>query len=97
MEINMQTLVSEVVSTFAGDAEALLRGFGRIVVDTVMAPVERMARASDVAGVLSGPRLASHRQTGHAQRAHASGSRRSHGARRRRGPFGCLGALGELT
>jgi hypothetical protein len=97
MEINMQTLVSEVVSTFAGDAEALLRGFGRIVVDTVMAPVERIANACDVAGVLSRRRLASLRETPHAQRAQAFASRRSHKARRRHGPFGCLGALGELT
>jgi hypothetical protein len=94
MEIDMQTLVFEVVSTFAGDAEALLKGFVRIVVHTVMAPVERIANACDVAGVLSMRRLTQRTGT---SRAHAHGSRRSHGARRRRGPFGCLGALGELT
>jgi hypothetical protein len=95
MEIKMQTLVSQVASTFVGDAEALLIGFVRIVVQTVMAPVERIAKACDVAGVLSMRQLAQRSETGRARL--ASGSRRSNGSRRRRGPFGCLGALSDLT
>jgi hypothetical protein len=97
MEIKMQTLVFEVASTFAGDAEALLIGFVRIVVDTVMAPVERIAKACDVAGVLSMRRLAQRPETARARRVLAYGSRRSSSSRRRRGPLGCLGALSELT
>ena len=84
----MQTLVSEVVTTFFGDAEALLTGFVRIVAQAVMAPVERIALASDVAGVLS------MRRATKAMAVPASGSR-SQAARR--GPFRCLGALGQLT
>ena len=97
MEIKMQTLVSQVASTFVGDAEALLIGFVRIVVQTVMAPVERIAKACDVAGVLATRHLAQRTETGRARRVLAYGSRRSNGPRRRRGPFGCLGALSELT
>jgi hypothetical protein len=93
----MQTLVLEVVSTFASDAEALLKGFGRIVVHTVMAPVERIASACDVAGVLSMRRLAQRTETGRARQVYALESRRSDRSRRRRGPFGCLSSLGELT
>jgi hypothetical protein len=88
-EINMQTLVSEIVTSFVGDAEALVTGFGRTVLRAVMAPVERIAAASDVAGVLARRRAAKVR------RAQARESRRSQGARR--GPFRCLGALGQLT
>jgi hypothetical protein len=96
----MQTLVSEVVSTFIGDAAALLTGFGRAVLKAVTAPVERIAQASDVAGVLAMRRLTSRAvraQTERAQRVLNYGARNSQGGRRRRGPLGCLGALGELT
>lgn len=58
----MQTLLLEDVAlTFLGDAYALAAGFGSLVVKIVTAPIERIARASDVAGVLSrrrAPRLA---------------------------------------
>jgi hypothetical protein len=97
LEIKMQTLVSEVVGTFAGDAEALLIGFLRIVVQTVMAPVDHIANACDVAGVLAMRRSAQRPETGRARRVLVLGSRRSDRSRRRRGPFGCLGALSELT
>jgi len=93
----MQTLVVEVASTFAGDAKALLLGFVRIVVQTVMAPVERIAKACDVAGVLAMRRPERRPETGRARRVLAYGSRRVNSSRRRRGPFGCLGALSELT
>ena len=96
----MQTLVSEIVTTFVGDAEALLTGFGRAVLRAVMAPVERIAEASDVAGVLSMRRLASRAeraQTDRGRRVLNYGARNSQRGRRRRGPLGCLGALSELT
>ena len=96
----MQTLVSEVVTTFVGDAKALLTGLGRAVLRVVMAPIERIAEACDVAGVLAMRRLASRAARAEADRARRVlnyGARNSQGARRRRGPFGCLGALAELT
>ena len=48
----MQTLAIQVASTFLGDAAALVNGFGRIVTHIVMTPIERIANACDVAGVL---------------------------------------------
>ena len=96
----MQTLVSEVVTTFIGDAQALLTGFGRAVLRAVMAPVERIAEASDVAGVLAMRRLtsrAARAETDRARRVLNYGARSSQGGRRRRGPLGCLGALADLT
>jgi hypothetical protein len=49
----MQTLVLEIATTFADDALALVKGSGRVAMHVVMAPVERLAKACDVAGVLS--------------------------------------------
>ena len=47
----MQTLVLEKMAfTFAGDAHALLAGFGDIVVGFVTAPVERIANSCDFTG-----------------------------------------------
>jgi hypothetical protein len=53
----MQTLFLENIAlTFTGDAHALATGVGRIAVKPVMklllSPIDRMAQASDVAGVL---------------------------------------------
>ena len=96
----MQTLVSEIATTFVGDAAALLTGLSRAVLGVVMAPVERIAAACDVGGVLAVRRLASRAaraQADKARRVLNYGARNSQGARRRRGPLGCLGALGELT
>jgi hypothetical protein len=50
--IKMQTLVAEIAITFVDDAIALIKGCGRIVVQTATAPIERLATACDVAGVL---------------------------------------------
>jgi uncharacterized protein (DUF2384 family) len=62
-KLNMQmVLVENLALTFVGDAHALAAGFAKIlirivtlpierVVHAVMAPIERIARASDVAGV----------------------------------------------
>ena len=96
----MQTLVSEVATTFVGDAGALLTGLSRAVLRAVMAPVERIAAACDVAGVLAMRRQASRAaraQTDRARRVLNYGARNTQAGRRRRGPLGCLGALSELT
>jgi hypothetical protein len=60
----MQTVISQIASTFVDDAIALVTGLGRITVDLVtdllasarsrlMAPIDRLARACDVAGIIS--------------------------------------------
>jgi len=56
-------LVENLALTFVGDAYALAAGFGKILVklvrapiEVITAPIERLARACDVAGVLSDPR-----------------------------------------
>ncbi len=48
----MQTLAAEIAITFVDDATALITGCGRIVVRILTAPIERLANACDVAGVL---------------------------------------------
>ncbi len=49
----MQTLIVENIAlTFLDDARALATGLVRLLVKTVTAPIERIAKASDVAGVL---------------------------------------------
>ena len=90
----MQALVLEVGATFANDAAALVKGVGRIIVRLVMAPVDRIADACDVAGVLTLRRLAAMRQRAEARGVTLALSERRP---RRRGPFGCLAALSDLT
>ena len=53
----MQTLAFEVATTFVDDAAALIRGGGRIIVQILMSPIERLANACDVAGVLASRRF----------------------------------------
>ena|GEM_PF-1178765 len=48
----MQTLALEVATTFVDDATALAIGAGRIIIQILNAPIERLANACDVAGVL---------------------------------------------
>jgi len=48
----MQTLAYELRTTLIDDAIELVKGFGRTLVHLAMAPIERIANASDVAGVL---------------------------------------------
>ena len=93
----MQTLAIQVASTFLGDAAALVNGFGRIVTNIVMAPIERIANASDVAGLLAARRAALARRREAVVLRLSAGLRRGLGSRRRGGAFGCLGFLGELT
>jgi hypothetical protein len=52
----MQTLAAEIAFTFVDDALALLTGGVRIVVRFLMSPIERLANACDVAGVLAARR-----------------------------------------
>jgi hypothetical protein len=52
----MQTLAAEIALTFVDDAIALMSGGLRIVVRFLMSPIERLARACDVAGVLPASR-----------------------------------------
>jgi hypothetical protein len=60
----MQTIISEIAFTFVDDAVALVTGFTAIVRDMavetitagrqrVLAPVDRLARACDVGGVIA--------------------------------------------
>lgn len=95
----MQTFISEVATTFVGDAIALVNGFGRIVTHIVMAPIERIANACDVAGVLS-KRATRARRRGATlvwlSSSQRSGSR-SRPTRRRSGGLACLRFLNELT
>jgi hypothetical protein len=54
----MQTLAAEIALTFVDDAKALMTGSVRIVVRFLMSPIERLANACDVAGVLPASRPA---------------------------------------
>lgn len=49
----MQTLAVDIASTFVDDAVTLLSGFGRALLRVVMAPIDRIANACDIAGVLT--------------------------------------------
>jgi hypothetical protein len=99
----MQTLLSQVATTFVGDAAALVNGFGRIATHIVMAPIERIANACDVAGILPERRaaLAARRTKTSAKAGFAFRSfghdRRGRRPQRRGGGFGCLRFLSELT
>ena len=60
----MQTVISEIAFTFVDDAIALATGFKRVALELardlvaagcarIMAPIDRLARACDVAGTLT--------------------------------------------
>ena len=49
----MTTLVSNLTTTFVDDAIELVKGFGKVIVHIATAPIERIARACDVGGVLA--------------------------------------------
>lgn len=49
----MQTLAVDIATTFVDDATALVSGFGRALLRFVMAPIDRIANACDIAGVLT--------------------------------------------
>lgn len=52
----MQARAVRIPHLFAADTLALVNGFGRIVSHIVMAPVERIAEACDVAGLMAARR-----------------------------------------
>jgi hypothetical protein len=96
----MQTLIIQVATTFVEDAAALVNGFGRIVTHIVMAPIDRIANACDVAGLLpvraAQAKKQKHMQTGIVLRSFGA-RRRVRRSHRRGGGFGCLRFLGDLT
>lgn len=49
----MQTLAVDIAATFVDDAAALVTGFGRAVLRLAMRPIDRIANACDIAGVLA--------------------------------------------
>lgn len=49
----MQTLPLQLTTTFIDDAISLIRGPGEVIVHLVTAPIERIADACDVGGVLA--------------------------------------------
>ena len=49
----MQTLATQLTTSFIDDAIELVKGFGKIVVHIATAPIERIANACDVGGVLA--------------------------------------------
>ena len=49
----MQTLAVDIAATFIDDAAALMTGFGRAVLRLAMRPIDRIANACDIAGVLT--------------------------------------------
>jgi hypothetical protein len=90
MEGAVMTQAPRMANLFSGDAIALVNGFARIVSHLVMAPVERIADACDVAGLLAIRRAA--RPAG--SRLYRAAGREGHRVRRR---GGCLHYLSELT
>lgn len=87
----MQTLAFEIATTFIDDATALIRGAGVIIVQILTAPIERLANACDVGGVLANRRLARAMK-----RQDASGTSRPRHPQRCRS-YWMLGSLGDLT
>jgi hypothetical protein len=94
----MQTIVTEIAKTFVDDATAFMRGCGRMIIQIPMAPIDRLANACDVAGVLQ-PRRTS-LPGGHAEVNRARPGSKITGSRRRRARWRRLFAfdlLGDLT
>ncbi|WFU32683.1 hypothetical protein QA635_40485 [Bradyrhizobium brasilense] len=85
----MQTLALQLTTTLVDDAIELVKGFGRAVLTLATAPIERIARACDVASVLE-QRRADRR----APRQAAASGRRCKPRNCRWSPFG---GLSELT
>jgi hypothetical protein len=94
----MQSLPVQIATTFVGDAYAFVNGFARIATHILMAPVERIAKACDVAGILHerAQRAAEREEIKHAWRTLSRASLKPHRPRRH-GLFGCFRSLGELT
>ena len=80
----MQTLVSQLTTTFVDDAIELVKGFGKVIVHIATAPIERIARACDVGGVLA------RRQSAHRPRATTKAPRSRSPWTRSLSPFASL-------
>ncbi|WP_025031951.1 hypothetical protein [Bradyrhizobium sp. DOA9] len=87
----MQTLAVDIATTFVDDAVALVTGLGRAVLRFAMAPINRIANACDVAGVLA-ERRATFRMW-RADRARARQERRRFSLLGRLSPFRQLAHL----
>lgn len=85
----MQTLAFQLTTTFVDDAIELVTGFGRAIFALATAPIERIARACDVAGVLEQRRADRRAPRAAVQR----GSRR----KSRRCRWSLFGGLNDLT
>ncbi len=85
----MQTLALQRPTTFVDDAIEFVKGISRAIVQFAMAPIERIAHASDVAGVLEQRRADSR-----APRPAARSGRRCNPRHCRLSPFA---GLSELT
>jgi hypothetical protein len=85
----MQTLAVDIASTFVDDAATLLGGFGRAMLLVVMAPIDRIANACDIAGV-----LAERRATFRMWRTSRAGARHGH---RRFSPLNRLNPFRHLA
>ena len=93
----MQALIVQVATTFVADAAVLVNGFGRVATHVVMAPIERIANACDVAGILAHRRAEKNRPTtGFVVRNSIPDARRRR-SHRRGGRLGCMRFLGDLT
>jgi len=77
----MQTLAVQLTTTLVDDAIELAKGLPRILIHLALAPIERIANACDVAGVLE------------ERRARRLARRNVQQRRRRRGLFGSLNQL----
>ena len=99
----MQTIISEIASTFVDDAAALANGFAtvtrEIAIETyaairarIVAPVDRLARACDVGNVISCREAAMTRS-----RVHVPTWRRAPAPRRLRHRFNIFRGLYDLT
>ncbi len=85
----MQTLALQLTPTLVDDAIEFVKVFGRVMFDLATAPIERIARACDVAGVLE-----QRRADRHAPRPSAAGGGRCKSRNCRWSPFR---GLSELT
>jgi hypothetical protein len=95
----MQSLPVQIATTFISDATVFVNGFARIVTHVLMAPVERIAKACDVAGVLHqrAQRATEREQIRRAWRMLSRDTAKPRRSRRHGRLFGCLRFLGELT
>ena len=96
----MQTLAFEIADTFVDDATALIGGCARIIVQILaqpfLAPVERLANACDVAGVLASRRFSRAMNSDGGKQPGRKGQSEPRRAQRRRCQW-LLGSLGDLT